>query len=158
MDKLQPDEKGFRYILMWIRELQKDKSLPIQSYLLEWEEFIVDAEKRIAELEAQTVKQEQEPVYLFRRKGLDDFCTCTEERYLELSSNNKFEVKTLFTRSPADAQQQEIERLESQLAEYKVGGAYAERLITHATEVLRISDRKHDAWDALKAAIAKVKP
>ena len=60
MDKLQPNEKGFRYVLMWIRELQKDKSLPIQSYLLEWEAFIMDAEKRIAKLEAALAKPPRE--------------------------------------------------------------------------------------------------
>jgi hypothetical protein len=30
-------------------------------------------------------------------------------------------------------------------------------LTIHATEVIRISDRTHDAWDATKAAIQKAK-
>ena len=39
-----------------------------------------------------------EPVYAFRRKGLDDFCTCTKERYEELSAKpNLFEMATFFT-------------------------------------------------------------
>ena len=40
---------------------------------------------------------EQEPVYAFRRKGLDDFCTCTKERYEELVYKpNLFEVTTFY--------------------------------------------------------------
>lgn len=42
-------------------------------------------------------RRNQEPVYAFRRKGLDDFCTCSEKRFLELSSKqNLFEVKKLY--------------------------------------------------------------
>ena len=52
----------------------------------------VDAAK--AEIEAM---EQQEPVYLFRRKGLDDFCTCSKERYEAFSANPQlFEVKTLY--------------------------------------------------------------
>lgn len=39
-----------------------------------------------------------EPVYAFRRKGLDDFCTCTEKRYAELSAKpNLFEIRIFYT-------------------------------------------------------------
>lgn len=39
-----------------------------------------------------------EPVFAFRRKGLDDFCTCTEERYEELSTKpNLFETRIFYT-------------------------------------------------------------
>ena len=39
-----------------------------------------------------------EPVYAFRRKGLDDFCTCTEERYAELSTMpHLFETRFFYT-------------------------------------------------------------
>jgi hypothetical protein len=39
-----------------------------------------------------------EPVFAFRRKGLDDFCTCTEERYAELSAKpNLFETRIFYT-------------------------------------------------------------
>ena len=39
----------------------------------------------------------QEPVYAFRRRGLDDFCTCTKERYDELVDKpNLFEVTTFY--------------------------------------------------------------
>jgi len=41
---------------------------------------------------------EAEPVYAFRRKGLDDFCTCDERRYLELKNKpNLFEVAVFYT-------------------------------------------------------------
>jgi len=39
-----------------------------------------------------------EPVYAFRRKGLDDFCTCTKKRYAELSAMpNLFETRIFYT-------------------------------------------------------------
>ena len=39
-----------------------------------------------------------EPVYAFRRKGLDDFCTCTEKRYAELSDKpTLFETRIFYT-------------------------------------------------------------
>jgi hypothetical protein len=45
-------------------------------------------------------QQEQEPVYAFRRKGLDDFCTCDKLRYDELVGKpNLFEV-TVFYHAP----------------------------------------------------------
>ncbi len=43
-------------------------------------------------------QEAQEPVYAFRRKGLDDFCTCTEKRYAELSAKpNLFETRIFYT-------------------------------------------------------------
>ena len=43
-------------------------------------------------------QEAQEPVFAFRRKGLDDFCTCTEERYAELSAKpNLFETRIFYT-------------------------------------------------------------
>jgi hypothetical protein len=47
-----------------------------------------------------------EPVFAFRRKGLDDFCTCTEERYAELSAKpNLFETRIFYTTpQPTQAQ------------------------------------------------------
>jgi hypothetical protein len=45
-----------------------------------------------------------EPVFAFRRKGFDDFCTCTEERYAELSAKpNLFETRIFYTTPPAQA-------------------------------------------------------
>jgi len=46
-----------------------------------------------------------EPVFAFRRKGLDDFYTCTEERYAELSAKpNLFETRIFYTTPPTQAQ------------------------------------------------------
>jgi hypothetical protein len=43
-----------------------------------------------------------EPVYAFRRKGLDDFCTCDKRRYLELSDKpNLFETTIFYTTPPS---------------------------------------------------------
>lgn len=44
------------------------------------------------------------PVFAFRRKGLDDFCTCTEERYEELSAKpSLFETRIFYTTPPTHA-------------------------------------------------------
>ena len=41
--------------------------------------------------------EQQEPVYLFRRKGWEEFCTCSKERYEEFYTNPRvFEVKKLY--------------------------------------------------------------
>lgn len=42
--------------------------------------------------------QAAEPVFAFRRKGLDDFCTCTKKRYKELSLKpDLFETRIFYT-------------------------------------------------------------
>ena len=54
-------------------------------------------EKRVDE----TAKRVHEPVYAFRRKGLDDFCTCDKRRYDELSGKpDLFEVAVFYTAPP----------------------------------------------------------
>jgi hypothetical protein len=45
---------------------------------------------------------QQEPVYAFRRKGQESFCTCDERRYDELSGKpSLFEVAIFYTTPPA---------------------------------------------------------
>ena len=58
--------------------------------------FVVDRLQRFAALIEREVRGE--PVYAFRRKGISkDFCTCSKERYLELSDKpNLFEVKKFY--------------------------------------------------------------
>ena len=47
---------------------------------------------------APATQQVGERVYAFRRKGFDDFCTCTEKRYAELSAKpNLFEIRIFYT-------------------------------------------------------------
>jgi len=60
-----------------------------------------------------------EPVFAFRRKGLDDFCTCTEERYAELSTKpNLFETRIFYTTpQPTQAQAGAVPLTDEQLAE-----------------------------------------
>lgn len=43
-----------------------------------------------------------EPVYAFRRRGQDDFCTCTKERYIELSSKPEQFLTTIFYKRGAN--------------------------------------------------------
>jgi hypothetical protein len=58
---------------------------------------VITVERKQA-IEALQALQSGEPVYAFRRKGFDDFCTCTEERYLELKEKpNTFEVAIFYT-------------------------------------------------------------
>lgn len=47
-----------------------------------------------------------EPVFAFRRKGLDDFCTCTEKRYAELSLKPKLFETRIFYTTPQPTQAQ----------------------------------------------------
>lgn len=69
------------------------------------------AEAHIAFRAWQAALQSGEPVYAFRRKGFDDFCTCTEERYLELKEKpNTFEVAIFYT-----APQQVVEDRKTQI-------------------------------------------
>ncbi len=55
---------------------------------------------------------ETEPVYAFRRKGLDEFCTCDKRRYDELAGKpDLFEV-TVFYTAPVDAVNMSQERVD----------------------------------------------
>lgn len=65
------------------------------------------AEALIAELAKQN-----EPVYAFRRKGLDDFCTCDKQRFDELSQKTTlFEVRVFYTIPPS------VDAIENKVAE-----------------------------------------
>lgn len=53
--------------------------------------------KVVRAIEAEVRAEAQEPIYAFRRKGLDYFCTCTEARYNELAQKPiLFEVTTFY--------------------------------------------------------------
>jgi hypothetical protein len=57
--------------------------------------------KAMKVLKARLAQPEPEPVFAFRRKGLNDFCTCSEHRYNELAQKpNVFEVKKFYTAPP----------------------------------------------------------
>ena len=57
--------------------------------------------KAMKVLKARLAQTEPEPVFAFRRKGLNDFCTCSEHRYNELAQKpNVFEVKKFYTAPP----------------------------------------------------------
>ena len=69
--------------------------------------LVAFAEALIAELAKQN-----EPVYAFRRKGLDDFCTCDKQRFDELSQKTTlFEVRVFYTIPPS------VEAIENKVAE-----------------------------------------
>ena len=46
----------------------------------------------------------EEPVYLARRKGLEDFFTCSKDRYDELSALDLFETKIAYLHPPKPAE------------------------------------------------------
>lgn len=58
----------------------------------------------------------EEPVYLARRKGLEDFFTCTKDRYDELSALDLFETKIAYLHPPKPAEP-EAETIETLKAE-----------------------------------------
>ena len=73
---------------------------------------VVAREALAAIREALAEQEKQEPVYAFRRRGLDDFCTCTKKRYEELADMpNLFEVTTFYA-APVDAKAIRAEALE----------------------------------------------
>jgi len=63
---------------------------------------------RIQDLERQLANRhthmdpalKQEPTYAFRRKGLDEFCTCSRERFDELSGKPQLFETAIFYRAP----------------------------------------------------------
>lgn len=56
--------------------------------------------------------KQAEPVYAYRRRGLNEFCTCDERRYKELSAKpSLFEVAVFYTH-PAPAVAQQIAEIE----------------------------------------------
>ena len=73
------------------------------------------AEALVAEL-----ANENKPVYAFRRKGLDYFCTCDERRYKELAQKpTLFEVKVLYTLPPTAEQIEQEKRDAEQWRAYQ---------------------------------------
>lgn len=80
---------------------------PIACSTSNLERLVSFAEALVAEL-----AKENKPVYAFRRKGLDYFCTCDERRYEELAQKpTLFEVKVLYTLPPT------AEQIEQETAE-----------------------------------------
>ena len=87
---------------------------PAWKYLKPTGDLMADLREALADSvvkESLTVAEpvKQEPVYAFRRRGLDDFCTCTKERYEELVDRpNLFEVTTFYA-SPVSVEAEWIE-------------------------------------------------
>ena len=86
--------------------------------IAEWRASAIDAgrqlkierEKNKLLVDAAT-KAAPQPIYMFRRNGLDDFCTCTKSRYDELSRKpHLFETKIAYT-DPVAAPQREWQDL-----------------------------------------------
>ena len=89
------------------------------------------AEALVAEL-----AKKNPPVYAFRRKGLDDFCTCDEHRYNELAQKHTlFEVKVLY-HSPPTAEQIEQETAEA-IAAYFEQQPHVEHFGDNIAEAVR---------------------
>jgi hypothetical protein len=93
----------------------------------------------------------QEPVYAFRRKGQESFCTCDERRYDELSGKpSLFEVAVFYTTPPAPAQpltdEQEREAFEA--------WCYSNGLMRQSYGVLAVNSQCDVAWRAWQARAA----
>jgi len=65
--------------------------------------------KALAAIREVLAEPVQEPVYAFRRRGLNDFCTCTKERYEELAGMpNLFEVTTFYAAPVQPVKQESV--------------------------------------------------
>lgn len=86
-------------------ELNKDSNFP--EFWVTPADAAILAEALVAEL-----AKENEPVYAFRRKGLNNFCTCDKRRYNELVQKPAlFEVRVFYTLPPT------AEQIEQETAE-----------------------------------------
>ncbi len=90
-----------------------------------------------------------EPVYAFRRKGLDNFCTCTKKRYAELSAKpNLFETCIFYTApqplptSPTQAQAVAPESAEFE--QFLSDVLTAAGLVTHGKQCKALGERLAD--------------
>lgn len=85
-----------------------------------------------------------EPVFAFRRKGLDDFCTCTEKRYAELSLKPKlFETRIFYTTpQPTQAQAGAVESAE--FGQFLSDVLTAAGLVTHGKQCKALGERLAD--------------
>lgn len=85
-----------------------------------------------------------EPVYAFRRKGQDSFCTCDEERYSELSDKpNLFEM-AIFYRTPQPAYD---------ASKYLAGGTrYKVGFINGSYQIAGLPAELNGEWVALVSA------
>lgn len=93
-----------------------------------------------------------EPVYAFRRKGLDDFCTCTEKRYAELSAKpNLFETRIFYT-APQPVEREPLTPREIELIDGMI-----EVQLDHAMRCDAIANRamadKQKGWDMERVAL-----
>ena len=88
-----------------------------------------------------------EPVFAFRRKGLDDFCICTEERYAELSAKpNLFETRIFYTTPPTQAQAGAVPLTDEQWQRIAdlTGGRILTRAVKEIERVIGIKGGQHD--------------
>ena len=120
------------------------------SYVGDYEDF--ERLTKAIRAEALAEQEKQEPVYAFRRRGLDDFCTCTKERYEELVDKpNLFEVTTFYA-APVDAKAIRAEALEE-------AAKVAESVV--AKQSKHINDGKpfyaNMYWEEIAAAIRGLK-
>ena len=79
---------------------QMDERLDAHGYLLS-DNPRVDIANAISGLQA--LQHSGEPVYAFRRKGVDDFCTCDAGRYLDLKAKPDFFEVAIFYTTPQPA-------------------------------------------------------
>lgn len=80
--------------------------LPEKTFILDYDankrsSYESESSPRITEQDAREISASE--VYLFRRKGLEPFLTCSRERFDELSENDSFETKILYENSLVSA-------------------------------------------------------
>lgn len=122
--------------------------------LAEWDRVshIADAgQRRLACLRAVLAKWGTPPavageqMFAFRRKGLDDFCTCTEERYAELSAKpNLFETRIFYTApQPTQAQAGAVPLTDEQIEALPLWKRFVGLWPETRREIVRTIERHH---------------
>lgn len=95
-----------------------------------------------------------EPIYMFRRKGQDAFCTCDAERYAELSNHSLFEVGIAYSALDYDALSAECERMREdrdQQYDMKVKAREQRDAMTAENEWMRADNK------AMKTLLSRVR-
>ena len=92
-----------------------------------------------------------EVIYLYRRKGLDYWCTCDADRYMRFQERPLFEVKIARNDIDYADLEHEIDAMRAENAELVAALIEAQKIINHQGW----STPEQPAYDAIDAALAK---
>ncbi|WP_374520317.1 hypothetical protein [Hydrogenophaga sp.] len=97
---------------------------------------------------------QQAPVYAFRRRGLNDYCTCTKERYDELSAKPRLFEVSVFYRHPAPQQAEALaDSCAAKADRIDRLGEMVQRLQAENAALKHDRQRVAEDWKAVQAAL-----